>query len=1166
MSSTYQKLILLVKKIRLKIIFSTLIEQLILFTGISIFIFFFYVLLDYFLNFLQSFRSLFLPFLISFFFASLLILTFLKIRAYWGKEKIALLVAENYPNLKDDFLNALQLGESRKLHFSEELINALIDEVSEKIKIVKSAKVFPPLRLREYIFLTLFSFLIFMFTYFLFPRIFNYSLARLFLIEYVGKINVLPGNLSLPRGSNLEIVAEIFPSLEEMVTYRSKPLIFYRYEEVITSRGFVLRVSAPKGNHLKGKWKKNLMTFEKSKSSGIRIYRFLFPSVLENLEYRVALGKLSSPLYQVKVISPPEIGDLSFEYHYPSYTQLLTEKIEKTNGDVKTLLGTKVVLEAKVNKPLKKANLVFADGEIKELKYEKNKVRGEILVNKKNTYWFELLDEEGYTNPEPSKYKIEIKNDEFPKIEFLSPNEDLVVSEKSKLKLTYQAIDDFGLKQVDLFYCQEKKKDWYSLTITYFSPGKKEELTDWEWDLSKFSFSPGEIVEYYLQVTDNDTISGPKKSSTKILKIEIFSYEREHQEIENALYSFRENLLDLLAEQIEAQKLAEKIEKLSPAEQLIPWQELENRQKKIAEKTQEDIKGLTQTLERMKNDPLTTQRIYEEYSSLKDNLEYLHQKPMQEIFTPIKEKNLSETKNKQEEIVTNLEKMSLLNENILEYQRMYDLLTRTEELNEIGTNLTENLEKLTSLDEKTIKEFNQTLDKIGDLFNQIQQLLMKMPEELPEEFINQPAVKEINLGQTGDLLNQLKQALARGDLQQASQYAKSLAENLSKILETLQQSAQTSTYSEIDKLSEELKEHSRELDNLIEEESEEIEKTTKYEQKRLDTLFQFQGKLLEELAERQRKVIERTKKVTTSEVEKFPDFASSIQGVTGSVLPKMGKVYTEFSEKKVYDSVRLLEEIVNELKNIIFSLQVTYEIQVKEYENWQKMHTELEKKQEKPSAEFVEQGKKFEERIKNFKRITTETKWIKNEEETILDLLKKSGKPDNANFFSEKEKNELQNLSKKQDELAQRTRKLNLQLQTLGQKSALLGPELSGNLRNAQKAMQDAEEGLNRYTTDEALDKEKDALYWLSQGREGISQAMQKLAGSEKKVAQPVAGFIQYPRSGILGVKIGYVKLPGAEEYKPPKEFREEIIEALKEKYPKLYEELIKQYYKRLTE
>ncbi|GAI15886.1 unnamed protein product [marine sediment metagenome] len=87
---------------------------------------------------------------------------------------------------------------------------------------------------------------------------------------------------------------------------------------------------------------------------------------------------------------------------------------------------------------------------------------------------------------------------------------------------------------------------------------------------------------------------------------------------------------------------------------------------------------------------------------------------------------------------------------------------------------------------------------------------------------------------------------------------------------------------------------------------------------------------------------------------------------------------------------------------------------------------------------------------------------------------------------------------------------------------------------------------------------------------------VKKIVGDKNAVVatsgggKPLVGFLQ-PRGGTLpggrmGFREGYVKIPEAHEYQPPKEFRQELLEALKEKYPEIYKELIKQYYRRLTE
>ena len=53
-------------------------------------------------------------------------------------------------------------------------------------------------------------------------------------------------------------------------------------------------------------------------------------------------------------------------------------------------------------------------------------------------------------------------------------------------------------------------------------------------------------------------------------------------------------------------------------------------------------------------------------------------------------------------------------------------------------------------------------------------------------------------------------------------------------------------------------------------------------------------------------------------------------------------------------------------------------------------------------------------------------------------------------------------------------------------------------------------------------------------------------------------------QSGILGTREGKVSVPREKDYKPPKEFRQDIMDSLKDKLPEKDKEDIEEYYKRL--
>ena len=53
---------------------------------------------------------------------------------------------------------------------------------------------------------------------------------------------------------------------------------------------------------------------------------------------------------------------------------------------------------------------------------------------------------------------------------------------------------------------------------------------------------------------------------------------------------------------------------------------------------------------------------------------------------------------------------------------------------------------------------------------------------------------------------------------------------------------------------------------------------------------------------------------------------------------------------------------------------------------------------------------------------------------------------------------------------------------------------------------------------------------------------------------------------GSLGARVESVPLPKVKDYLPPKELREELERSLREKRPASYDEVIKEYFKRISQ
>jgi hypothetical protein len=137
--------------------------------------------------------------------------------------------------------------------------------------------------------------------------------------------------------------------------------------------------------------------------------------------------------------------------------------------------------------------------------------------------------------------------------------------------------------------------------------------------------------------------------------------------------------------------------------------------------------------------------------------------------------------------------------------------------------------------------------------------------------------------------------------------------------------------------------------------------------------------------------------------------------------------------------------------------------------------------------------------------------------------------------------------------------------------------------------MGNAKERLGQLDSRGAVPPERNALDRLSQSQQQMQSAMQQLAqrGQMGNVPMarfyrqggrflpygsltPLPGMPQFPpfdvQGGFTGLDTDKFHLPGKEEYKAPRNFREEILESLKQGVPPQMKDQIERYFKNLSE
>ena len=141
----------------------------------------------------------------------------------------------------------------------------------------------------------------------------------------------------------------------------------------------------------------------------------------------------------------------------------------------------------------------------------------------------------------------------------------------------------------------------------------------------------------------------------------------------------------------------------------------------------------------------------------------------------------------------------------------------------------------------------------------------------------------------------------------------------------------------------------------------------------------------------------------------------------------------------------------------------------------------------------------------------------------------------------------------------------------MNQENPMVSPMLSHKMNSSGRHMKSAEGRLQKSQIPESINSENQALRQLSETREMLDQLKEASQRSGKSGKQRTMrlGQGQAPdgRRGGQSTRMQQekVNLPTEDQYKVPGQFREDILKAMKNQYPKQYERLVGEYYKELV-
>lgn len=689
-------------------------------------------------------------------------------------EQAASIIGEHFSPVKDKLLNTLQLKKLSEANLQDRsLIDASIDQKIAELSPVPFKTAVKLTENKKYVKYALAPLIIILLISFTAPAIFNESTERLikhnqrFVKKAPFNFQILNDKLTAVQGDDYELRVKLVGN------------------------------EIPDELYLED----GVNTFKLEKESIIQ-FKHTFNNIQETRKIRLTGGGYESETYTIDVKRKPALLNFDIKLEYPAYLNKKSETVNNA-GDITVPAGTKVTWEFNARNtnriefnirekqfslnPVKENRFRFTRTALDNFTYQVRPVNGEIV------------------NAETASYQLTVIPDLHPAIQ-VNEKQDSVNSKV--LYFIGQVNDDHGLSRLTFNYriLDGRNKSLIKTLSRSVAFDKNAPQSNFfhVWNVSEINAQPGQQIEYFFEVRDNDAVNGTKasRSPSRIYKIPTMA--EVEKKLENGSEVIKEKMKSAIRKASEIDKEAKRLN-----QDLVDKRNLSYEDKKQIEQLLQKQAEFDQLIKDIQTE--NRQNLFERKEHTDQREEILQkQKQIEDLFNNV----LNE---KTRELLKNIEKLldqnnknltqSELSKMQIDNKTMQKELDRLLELYkqlEFDQKLTENIDQLNELSKDQQKLSNESVQKNADenaLKNKQEQLTnkfegirdnLKQLEEKNEQLSDknnleksdteQESIKEQQEESSKNLDNK-KMKQAAGNQQKAAQQMKQLSEKLEKMKE-----------------------------------------------------------------------------------------------------------------------------------------------------------------------------------------------------------------------------------------------------------------------------------------------------------------------------------------------------------------------------------------------
>lgn len=559
-------------------------------------------------------------------------------------------------------------------------------------------------------------------------------------------------------------------------------------------------------------------------------FRYELKSLKETVYYAPQAGGVRGEEDTLTVVDRPVIKLLRLNLTPPAYSGLPEKRLDDNVGDVNALKGTIVHVEIEANRELREGKIAYNDGETWPLSIAGTKGLGIDTLMKEHAYHIDLLDNTGIASADPVEYAMKILPDANPTISLLLPADNLDVTDSTPINLLIKIADDYGFSTLRLGYklVQSRYEDpaqTYTFVLLPLPASRvTQALIPYRWHIGNLHLVPEDVISYFVEVFDNDAISGPKaaRSGNYLLRLpsldEVFAeadkgHEMSIQEMQHALVQAGEA----------HQELEDLKRSLQTNQEKLDWQDRQKSEDLL--KRYENVRGkldtvkkalekLTENLQRNNVLSKETAEKYQELQQLMDQLSLPEladamkklQEALQQMSPDAIKQAMSQMTVSEENLRRGIERTLNLLRRIQIEQKMDEAARRAEEMVKKQEEVEKNTEQ-TKLDDrarinKLAQDQRRLLEQLTALrlsMDTVQKKMGEFPAEMPLTEMAQ-AQKDIQESALENSMEQAAQSLQQMDSQRAQEMEKQAAKagaQLARHLREMQQSMRQSQQRQI---------------------------------------------------------------------------------------------------------------------------------------------------------------------------------------------------------------------------------------------------------------------------------------------------------------------------------------------------------------------------------